>query len=227
MPRLSDRILATERQVSAAAEKGEYKIRGARNLVLRVTAAGTKNWSFAYLSPATDKWRKVSLGSWPTVWLGAAKDHAVLLAADVRQGKDPLAERARPDTTFRELVDRYMAEARHRLRPAWAKELERILKVDVFPIMNGQRIDAITKADVVKAVERVADRGCYVAADRVLGIIRSIFNWANATGRLDANPTMGLKKRNTSRPRGRVLTDVEIRLLWGLLNSSKISLADP
>jgi hypothetical protein len=75
MPRLSDRVLATERQVNATAEKGEYRICGARNLVLRVTAAGTKNWSFAYLSAAMDKWRKMSLGSWPSVSLGAAKGH--------------------------------------------------------------------------------------------------------------------------------------------------------
>ena len=54
-------------------------------------------------------------------------------------------------------------------------------------------------------VDAVADRGSYVVADRVLGLVRAIFNWAIGKGRLEANPTLGLKKRNTSRPRERVL----------------------
>ena len=42
-------------------------------------------------------------------------------------------------------------------------------------------------------VERAAERGAYVVADRLLGLIRAIYNWAAATGRLEVNPTLGLK----------------------------------
>jgi integrase-like protein len=61
-------------------------------------------------------------------------------------------------------------------------------------------------------------------ADRILGLIRAIYNWGNATGALEVNPTLGLKKRNTGRPRERVLDDDEIRALWRRLDTpSKLS----
>ena len=73
-------------------------------------------------------------------------------------------------------------------------------------------------------VQKVADRGAFVAADRVLIIIRAVYNWAISTGRLDVNPTLGLKKRNASGPRERVLDDDEIRALWRRLDTpSKLS----
>jgi hypothetical protein len=68
-------------------------------------------------------------------------------------------------------------------------------------------------------VEAVADRGAYAIADKVLALIRSIYNWANATGRLDNNPTFGLKKRNAGRPRERTLSKPEIRALWHALET--------
>jgi integrase len=74
------------------------------------------------------------------------------------------------------------------------------------------------------AIEAAAARGSYVVADRVLGLTRAIYNWAGSTGRTEVNPTLGLKKRNTSRPRERVLLDDEIRALWLRLDTpSKLS----
>ena len=90
MPKLSQRILANDREVSATKDQGEFRIKGVRNLVLRVTAAGTKSWSFAYPSPVTLKWRKLSLGSYPTVSLAEAKDRALKLGVEIRQGNDLL-----------------------------------------------------------------------------------------------------------------------------------------
>ena len=55
-------------------------------------------------------------------------------------------------------------------------------------------------------------------------MIRAIYNWGIATGALEVNPTVGLKKRNTSRPRERVLDNDEIRNLWHRLEMpSKLS----
>jgi len=58
----------------------------------------------------------------------------------------------------------------------------------------------------------------------LLGLIRAIFNWAIATGRLDANPTLGLKKRNTAKPRDRVLTPEEIHCLWTTLDGAALTI---
>ena len=73
----------------------------------------------------------------------------------------------------------------------------------------------------MEIVEGVASRGSLVMADHVLGLIRAIYNWANATGRLEINPTLGLKKRNASKPRERILSDTEVRNLWQALDARR------
>jgi integrase len=97
---------------------------------------------------------------------------------------------------------------------------ERMLRVDILPALGHHRAEAISKLHVMQVVEAVAARRIFVAADHVLGLIRAIYNWANGTGRLEVNPTLGLKKRNVSRPRERVLLDPEVRVLWQALDAA-------
>jgi integrase len=97
-----------------------------------------------------------------------------------------------------------------------------MLGTDILPKIGGLRVDAITRADVAQIVEAVAARGAYVVADHTLGLIRAIYNWANGTGRLEINPTSGLRKRNHSKPRQRTLTDDEIRILWRGLDGAPL-----
>ena len=59
-----------------------------------------------------------------------------------------------------------------------------------------------------------------MAADQALGLIRTMGKWANSTGRLEVNPTLGLKKRNVSKPRDRILRDPEVRVLWQALDAT-------
>lgn len=89
-----------------------------------------------------------------------------------------------------------------------------MLDRDILPMLGAMRAEVITRAHVMQAIERVAERGALRAADCALTLTRSIFNWACATGRLDRNPTMGLKKRNASKPRVRVLSAEEIAIFW-------------
>ena len=91
-------------------------------------------------------------------------------------------------------------------------------------MLGHHRAEAVTKQQVREAIEAAADRGSFVVADRILGLIRAIYNWGTATGALEVNPTLGLKKRNTGKPRERVLDDDEIRALWHRLDTpSKLS----
>ena len=228
MPRTSSFVLATDREVQNAKARGhrpEFRIKGARNLVLRITANGTKSWTFLYASPVTGKRCKMSLGEYPAVGLAQAKRDALALTLAVRDGKDPLSERRVEEAveTFDQLAVRYIAEhelknARGGKRSSSTDDAQRLLNADILPVIGTCRAEMLTKRHVMSVVEAVADRGAYVAADRVLGLIRAIYNWANATGRLDVDPTLGLKKRNASRPRERVLSDAEIRQLWQALS---------
>ena len=174
----------------------------------------------------------MSLGEYPAVGLVQAKHDALALTLAVREGKDPLSEQRAEEAmeTFDKLAARYIAEherknARGGRRSSSTDDAQRLLNADILPVIGRYRAKALTKQQVMSVVEAVADRGAYVAADRVLGLICAIYNWANATGRLEVDPTLGLKKRNASRPRERVLSDADIRKLWQALNASSEALA--
>jgi integrase len=230
MPRLSSRVLSTARDVQTVKSDGrhaEYRIKGMRNLILRVAPGGTMAWSFVFRSPATGKRRKISLGNVPSIDLDRAKDLALAHTLTVRSGKEPCVRVESKPMTFKELVDVFLSE--HEMRSArgrtgsWPKELRRILKSDILPTLGLVPASSVTRVDVAKVVDRVVARGSFVAADRVLGIVRSIFSWANGTGKVDIDPARGLKKRNTGRPRERVLSDIEIRTLWRALDGLAIT----
>ena len=234
MPKNSSLVLATEREVRNAKPNGqrtEFRIKAARNLVLRVTDAGTKSWAFLYASPGSGQRRKLSIGTYPAKGLAEAKIEALRLTLAVQAGKDPLHEQQaeRQADTFSSLARKYIDEhskkfARGSRRSSATIEAERILRADILPTIGCWRAESVTRRHVMDVVEAVASRGAFVAADRALTIIRAIYNWANATGRLEVNPTLGLKKRNASRARERVLSDDEIRSLWQALERpSKLS----
>ena len=82
-----------------------------------------------------------------------------------------------------------------------------------MPVIGAHRAETLTKRHVMDVIEPIAERGSFVTADKVLALVRAIYNWAAGTGRLEVNPTFGLKKRNAARP-PRVLSDDEIRTLW-------------
>lgn len=218
-------MLATDREVKAATSKGlpriDYRVRGAPGLQLRVTERGTKTWAVAYKSPATGKWTKFALGEYDRVGLAEARIRAADLTAEVRKGRDPVHDKRQEQLaeTFEQLAMRYQRE--HETRNARGGEPSsstienaRQLSADILPMIGRIKADSVSRQHVMGVVETIADRGSYAAADRALGLIRSIYNWACGTGRMDRNPTMGLKKRNAGRAKTRVLSADEIRAFW-------------
>ena len=218
MPRLSDRLLSTERAVQTAKPKGkstsEYRIAGVRGLILKVTDRGTKSWSVLFKSPVTSTWRKASLGSWPTVSLLQAKELALDFLANVRAGKDPLVRDA-PEMTFRKISEDYSAAHKGRHSESWTKEVQHVLNKDVLPSLNGHRADAVKRRDVADIVERIASRGAPASANAALKVMRVVYRWGIASGRCETDPTVGIR-RYPSKARERVLSDDEIRVVWNL-----------
>jgi len=216
-------VLANDRELKAvtSSDRTDFRIRGARGLQLRVTAKGTRSWAFAYKSPATGKWAKFAIGKYPDIGLAEAKQRAEELSVQIRKGYDPIHDRRQQAVleTFDDLARRYMRE--HSARNARAgrpsrstEDAQRILDRDILPTLGRILAENVTRQHVMQVVETIADRGALVSADRALGLIRAIYNWACGTGRMDRNPTFGLKKRNAARAKDRVLSPDEIRTFW-------------
>jgi integrase len=232
VPKRSHRVLSADRQIQTVRANGaraEYRIAGARNLVLRISANGTKSWVFLYADPDTRSRRKVKMGFFPALTLAAARARCLRLNADLAEGKCPRPAPMTATLTFATLADEYLREhakiARRAGPGSWTAEVRRILNAEILPAIGSVPADAVTRPMISGAVEAVARRGSYSIADKTLGVVRSIYRWAVGTGRSDRDPTMGIAKRNAGRPRARVLSDAEIRKLWQTIECADLSLA--
>jgi hypothetical protein len=125
--------------------------KGAQNLVLRVSATGSKTWAFLYSRPTNGRRCKLSLGAYPAIGLTKVKQDALALTVAVLGGKDPLHQRREEKAadTFEKLALRYLAEherkyARGPKKSPATVEAERVLKVDVVPTIGSYRAEAVT-----------------------------------------------------------------------------------
>ena len=165
-------------------------------LALRVTNRGTKAWTFLYGIPR----RRVTLGRYPSLSLAAART----LAIETREGRTAGSVSA--------LAEVYI-KSKESYRSA--KEIERRLRKDVLPIIGHIPLRELHRRDVTRVLD--AKSSAPIAARRAFEDMRAMIRWAVARGDLDHNPIDGMKGPATSKPRQRVLSDDEIRVLWSRL----------
>ena len=150
---------------------------------------------------------------------GSSRSCALHDALAVRPAAEQsAAEHAR---TFAELCDEYIERHAKPKKKTW-KEDKRIMGCDLLPRWRHSTPAEITRSDVRAVVEAVYDRGAHVHANRVLALIRKIFNFAIEREWLEHNPCYQVKPPGgTERPRDRVLSDEEIRLAWAAFDGEE------
>jgi integrase len=84
----------------------------------------------------------------------------------------------------------------------------------VLPRWERRPIGSIARRDVIDLIDGIVARGAAVQANRTLGRLRALFNWAVEKDRLAASPAAGMTLPTQERARDRVLSDDEIRWLW-------------
>lgn len=161
----------------------------------------------------------------------------------VKRGQDPThrrrAEKAREkekavrdgtiDGAFIEFLDRYRGKKRQGLRDStrlltatflglkpnpddpkeWIKTGNGVLKA-----WSGRSLNSITKTDVIRLVENIADAGYGVKSNRTLTVLKTFFAWAVKRDLLSASPAAVVDSPAKEESRSRTLDDVEIAALW-------------
>ena len=140
----NDRLLpanakAVAKTVKAAATSGcraEYRIAGARGLVLHVLPSGTATWYFHYdlVVGRSRKRRKYKIGRLDDLPLARASQEAERLRPLVQQGVDPAGQRAkeRTDLTFEDLACERFSRG-DPLRPGTRRDYQLLLNKDILP----------------------------------------------------------------------------------------------
>lgn len=179
---------------------------------LAVYGSGTKRYIIQFRVKGSRRSRRMVIGSAARLDLEVARKRAKELLGHVDLGRDPLGEQLRV-ATFRALADTYFAREGAKLRSPDRRRavLERL----VFPAIGNMAVEDIRRSDVIRMLDTIEDESGPGAADAALAFTRRIFSWHEERHDDFRSPTIKMKHRRTS-ARERVLTDDEIRAVWGV-----------
>src|SRR3712207_5150805 len=136
-------------------------------LMLGVTPAGSKSWAMLYRRPGSGQRARITFGSYTAVSLADARERAMVAKAALARGEDPGAKKQAQKRieTFNALADRYIEMHAKRHKRTWARDVE-LLARDVRPRLGEERLDTISKRDVLDILEAIESRGAPVLAQR-------------------------------------------------------------
>ena len=189
-----------------------------RGFGVRVSYGGKKVFVVRYR--VNRRLRRLTIGPYPALSLAEARRQARMVMGDVAHGDDPAQDKQeqREAETFRGLAKAYLeiAEKRHR---SW-KEEKRIIDKDLLPDLGFRLLADIRRRDVRELVEAIArKRKAPVMANRTLGVLSRMFNFALDREWIEASPAARIPEPGEERSRDRVLSDDELRDLWTSLES--------
>jgi integrase len=161
-------------------------------LILRITPAG--GMSFYFYRKVKGRPVRMLLGKFPDISVENARKACAAKSGEAALGKDIQAERraARHEQTIKGLWG-YWLETHAKARKRTWKEDERQYKAFLQPWAN-RRLSSIKKTDVSALHARIGEKNGLYAANRVLALLRAMFNKAPDMGYAGSNPTTGIKK---------------------------------
>lgn len=187
-------------------------------LYLVVQPTGKKSWQVRYRHGGVH--RRMTLASFPTLSLAAARVRAREVMAAASEGRDPAeevkaAKAPKPEDDrdkIKTLIGQY--DKRH-LKGLKSGDVVR-RELDRFVVKEwGERdIHSITKRDVIDLLDGIADSGRVVTANRVRAYLNKFLNWCVERDIIPISPATGVKPAAKEASRDRVLTDDEIRWFW-------------
>jgi integrase len=192
---------------------------------LMVTRSGHKSYVVDYR--ASGRKRRMHLKASLTLSDGRREAKAILGA--VAKGGDPLGERRRAERaksdTLTAIVEEYLAREGGRLRTIG--ERRSVLRRLVLPKLGARQIGDITRTDIVRLLDRIADKNGAPMADHTLAYLRRVMTWhASRSDDFRSPIVRGMARTKPSqRRRQRVLSDSELRAVWQAAEASKDAFA--
>jgi integrase len=193
-----------------------------RGLALCVTAAGTKTFYVARRIGL--KFERVRIGGWPELSVEQARNLAAQVNGSVAKGINPNESR-RADRRVQTLGDAFsdflaLPTRTKAKRPRSAKTLHdyRQQFSAYLEPWRDRRLVQISRADVEGLHNDLGAKSGFVTANRVLALLRALYNAAIEAGYSGPNPTTGVRKFE-ERSRERFLQRDELPKFFAALES--------
>jgi integrase len=192
---------------------------------VRVSESGRRTFILIARFPGSKNPTRRSLGVYGALSLEEARIKAREWLGLIQQGTDPKVKEERhrreelrkQQTTFASVAEDFIQ--RHVKGQRRARDTEREIRKELIVRWDSTPVSDISRDDVVRLIEAIADRPAPYLAHVVLGHLRSLFNWAinRGTYGLESSPCDRVKPAaiiGPKVPRQRVLEDPELAFLW-------------
>lgn len=192
-----------------------------RGFGVRVSPNGTKSFFVYYRVGRTA--RRLTLGRYPNMKLGEARERARTALLAVADGRDPAVEKQVQRDKYESdlfpavvnaFIDRYAKIHTRR----W-QETKRILEREFVAAWQRRSIRDLAQADVNIIIDGIVDRGSPASAIQALAAVRKMFNWAVERGYVQESPCARIGRPAKLASRDRVLTDAELATIWNTATS--------
>lgn len=171
-----------------------------RGLAIGVSASGRK--VFVLYRKLQGRPERITLGIYPDLSIEQARGLAGQMNAAIAQGENPGARRRsiRAEMTLGELLTEYMERYAKVYKKSWREDEEQFRRY--LSGLRLHRLSTIRKSDITSLHGKVGrDNGPY-AANRLVTLLRAMFNRAVDWGWEGANPAIGVTRfRERSRDR--------------------------
>ncbi len=195
----------------------EYWDTEAKGLALRVSYAGTKSWTV--MTRLRGKQRRYKLGQYPELSLAAARSKARDYKVSAQAGLDPeeAQKRAREDAARRQR-DNFAAVAdlyieKHLPKLSRGHEVAQTIRRELIPYWGSSPIGDIDHRDVEAVIDAKAALHP-TAANRLLALVKKLFNWCIEKRIIEDSPAAHIKPPAEEVERERTLDEDEIRGVW-------------
>jgi integrase len=206
---------------------------------LKVTPKGRKVYLVQYRMPGRTT-RRYTIGPHGSPWTpSSARTEATRILGAVAAGSDPADDKklARQDITVSELCDIYLGEGADTKKATTVAMDRSRINAHVRPLLGTKRVKQLSKTDVRKFLTDVADgktakdrktrkqgrsiiKGGKGVANRTIGMLGAILEFAVERGYRSDNPARGVKKYREGRP-ARFLSNEEMARLGDALRDAE------
>lgn len=175
------KIKPTKTAVHAAIAKDpDYELRDTTvsGFMLTVTRTGGKIFMLQYVTNS-GVCRKPSLGRFRELTVDQTRNLAQDWLAEVRQGRDPSAEKsaARAAPTMKEMCTRFIEDhTKLQNKPSTVEGNKLLIKNHIIPRLGRMKVQEMTRAHISEAMTAMADRP--TAANHTLSLLRKMLNLA-------------------------------------------------
>ncbi len=145
--------------------------------------------------------KTLSLGVYPEVFLGKAREKRLEARTLIADGVDPMARakadrdarRAATEETFSAIAEELLAKSAKEGLAETTLSKKRWLIGIANEDLGKRPIREIGAAEILRPLQRVEAEGNYESARRLRAVIGQVFRYAIATARADNDPTFGLR----------------------------------